>query len=340
MRSKSKIAVIACLFVLAVAADAGNDAADAKGIQDFAAAVNPFAGGAFSMSADLTLYKMHKGDERGSYKLVWLSDKDWRRDVKSPSLQSSEGVMQGVGWAKHTIESQDTMWVPFRLTELEDLRNAFAELNQLTTADKVSAKRAGGNTCWKVEHKDRIPMDICASNDSHMVTSVGYKNAVYELKGYREANGKKLPQTVDVIVNGMKIVELANLQAEAITSPSAELTAPPAGAWKDEALPCALGQGKIVKRVIANYPAIARENNEYGTVVIGVLVGTDGAVKNSAVMQSAGPRLDQAALEVVRKWQFEPFQCAGHVVEAQSDVSIQFNAPHSDFSKGSVPLLR
>jgi TonB family protein len=232
------------------------------------------------------------------------------------------------------------MWTPFRLSELEDLRDAFGEISDLGPADKVTVKRSGGNTCWKVEHKDRIPMDVCASSDSKTISSLGYKNAVYELKNYHDFNGKKLPQTVDVIVSGMKIVELSNLKAEAIAAPNASLTAPAAGAWKDDSLPCALGQGNIAKRIAPDYPAISRENNEYGTVVVGILVGADGAVKNTAVMQSAGPRLDQAALDVVKKWQFEPFQCGGHAVDALSDVSIQFNAPHSDYSKGTVPAYR
>ena len=340
MCEQFKVVLVACVLLVAPTAFAGNDSVDSKALQDVALNANPFASGAdaFLLSADLTLYKMHKGDEHGSYKLAWISAKDWRRDVKSQSFESSQGVMQGVGWAKHTIDSKDTVWKPFRLSELENLRDAFAEIGELSAAEKISMKRSGGNTCWKVEHKDRIPMDVCASNDSHTVSSLGYKNAVYELNGYRDAGGKKLPQTINVIVNGMKIVELANLHAEHIASPSASLTAPPAGAWKDESLPCALGQGNIVKRVAPEYPAIARENNEYGTVVVGILLGNDGSVKSSAVMQSAGPRLDQAALDVVKKWQFQPYVCGGHPVEALSDVSIQFTAPHSDYSKGSVPL--
>jgi TonB family protein len=334
------VLLMACVLLVAPRVFAGDGSGDGKGLQDAALNANVFANGtgAFSLSADLTLYKMHKGDEHGSYKLVWLSANDWRREVKSQSFESSQGVMQGVGWAKHTIDSKNTAWKPFRLTELENLRDAFAEIGELSAADKISMKRSGGNTCWKVEHKDRIPMDVCVNNDSHLISSVGYKNAVYEMKNYRDSGGKKLPLMVNVIVNGMKIVELANLRAENIATATANLTAPPAGAWKDESLPCALGQGNIVKRVAPEYPAIARENNEYGTVVVGILVGNDGSVKSSAVMQSAGPRLDQAALDVVKKWQFQPYECGGHPVEALSDVSIQFNAPHSDYSKGSVPL--
>jgi len=336
MRFRSGLFTLALVVLSIPGGLVADNTADAQALLQTARGANPFGSGlgAFTLTADLTLYKFHKGDERGTYKLVWLSAKDWRRDVKSASFESSEGVMQGVGWAKN-----DTVWPPFRLRQLEDLRNAFAEVTSVSPAAKVTMKRSKQNTCWKIEEKERMPLDFCAANDSGAIQSVGYKNAVYELKGLTDSNGRKLPQSVSVIVNGMKIVEMSNLHLEALAGPSPDL-APPAGAWKEESLACALGQGRIIKKIAPEYPAIARETNDYGVVTVGVVVGTDGEVKSIAVLQTAGPRLDRAVMEAVKNWRFEPFQCGGHAVEALSDVSINFSAPHSDFTKGSVPLLR
>lgn len=61
------------------------------------------------------------------------------------------------------------------------------------------------------------------------------------------------------------------------------------------------------------YPEYARERGWEGTVVLKVLVTSDGKVGEIHVGRSSGHRiLDDSALSTVRKWQFQPAR-AGHM---------------------------
>src|SRR5882724_4828296 len=76
-----------------------------------------------SITGEITLYRLAKGDEKGTYKITWISPKDWRRDIKTPMFDSSEGVMEGTGWEKNNFG-----WLPLRITQLEDVRQAYAQI--------------------------------------------------------------------------------------------------------------------------------------------------------------------------------------------------------------------
>lgn len=58
--------------------------------------------------------------------------------------------------------------------------------------------------------------------------------------------------------------------------------------------------------VKADYPEIARRSQLQGTVIVKVLVGPDGTVKDAQVIQSVHPLLDREALKAARRWTFFP----------------------------------
>jgi protein TonB len=73
------------------------------------------------------------------------------------------------------------------------------------------------------------------------------------------------------------------------------------------------------------YPVESRRRREEGTVRLRVVVTADGRVKEIGVARSSGfDRLDDAALDAVRKWRFQPGMQAGTPVEALGFVSIPF----------------
>lgn len=56
-----------------------------------------------------------------------------------------------------------------------------------------------------------------------------------------------------------------------------------------------------------SYPPASRRAGEQGKVVVRVLIGADGVAREAELRQSSGfDRLDQAALETVRKWRYVP----------------------------------
>jgi len=72
------------------------------------------------------------------------------------------------------------------------------------------------------------------------------------------------------------------------------------------------------------YPALSRRLGEQGTVVVRVLIETDGTASRAEIRQSSGyERLDQTALQTVQRWRYVPGKRAG-VPEA-----MWFNVPIS-----------
>jgi protein TonB len=82
---------------------------------------------------------------------------------------------------------------------------------------------------------------------------------------------------------------------------------------------------KTSNRVEPTYPSASRRANEEGTVRLKVLVDEKGRPKDVAVATSSGfARLDQAAMEAVRKWRFVAATNGTNPISAWTQVAITF----------------
>jgi len=64
------------------------------------------------------------------------------------------------------------------------------------------------------------------------------------------------------------------------------------------------------------YPRLSRRRGEEGTVLLQLMVRKDGSVAQVRIKQSSGyPRLDQAALEAVRGWKYNPATRDGKAID-------------------------
>lgn len=75
-----------------------------------------------------------------------------------------------------------------------------------------------------------------------------------------------------------------------------------------------------------DYPSVSRRLGEQGKVLLRVQVTVDGAASSVALQTSSGStRLDQAALEAVKKWRFVPAKRGGQAVSAAVVVPVSFS---------------
>jgi len=96
------------------------------------------------------------------------------------------------------------------------------------------------------------------------------------------------------------------------------------GAATDSA-PTTMGYGTQTK---ITYPRTALANRIEGTVILRVLVGEDGSVKDIEIDKSSGSRdLDRAAREGVMKWKFKPGMRGGVAYAGWARVPISFTLP-------------
>ncbi len=82
---------------------------------------------------------------------------------------------------------------------------------------------------------------------------------------------------------------------------------------------------KKIKDVRPVYPPIARQAGVAGVVIIETKIGADGFIEDARVLKSI-PLLDEAALDAVKQWQFEPTLVNGQPTAVFMTVTISFSA--------------
>lgn len=124
--------------------------------------------------------------------------------------------------------------------------------------------------------------------------------------------GSATDQAVDPARDQPRIIE-----TPARPAPPVAPTAPPPGD-RDQPQP--------LSTPAPRYPQEALRMGAGGTVRITVTVAADGSVERQELADSSGNRyLDRAALEVVRRWRFQPATRNGQPVAAEVSVPIVFN---------------
>lgn len=104
---------------------------------------------------------------------------------------------------------------------------------------------------------------------------------------------------------------------------------PPAPPAPPAAASATIQGGDLSAQMVAGkpprYPIESRRQKEQGTVVLSLIVGTDGRVENIAVAHSSGSsRLDNAARDAVRHWRWRPLVQDGHPMCVKGIVEIPF----------------
>ena len=83
-------------------------------------------------------------------------------------------------------------------------------------------------------------------------------------------------------------------------------------------------QKRLVHKVEAEYPDVARQAGIEGTVVLRLEIGRDGTVQGVKVL-SGEPVLAQAAMDAVEHWRYAPTLLNGRPVNVLTSVSIEFH---------------
>lgn len=77
------------------------------------------------------------------------------------------------------------------------------------------------------------------------------------------------------------------------------------------------------------YPKMSLRLGEQGTVVLTVMVKSDGSAGDVEVKSSSGfTRLDRAAADAVKTWRFNPATIDGKAVDKSYEVPITFKPPN------------
>ena len=80
---------------------------------------------------------------------------------------------------------------------------------------------------------------------------------------------------------------------------------------------------KLISQPIPAYPALARQAQVQGSVLLHAIISKDGHVEQLSVI-TGHPLLIEAALEAVRKWRYRPTLLNGEPVEVDTTITVLF----------------
>jgi TonB family protein len=174
-----------------------------------------------------------------------------------------------------------------------------------------------------------------AINDSY-VDALTYKNILLRMKANMEtdaASRQALIAEADALRS--RAIELQKSQPKPnhAFSPlpgQAPPPPPPPPPLPDGLTPVRIG-GHIkppvkVRDVKPVYPPVALESRVQGVVIIEIVVDTAGFVSDGKILRGQ-PLLDEAALDAVRQWQFQPTVLNGVPVPVIMTVTVNFTLP-------------
>ncbi len=94
--------------------------------------------------------------------------------------------------------------------------------------------------------------------------------------------------------------------------------------------------GMITKKVVPEYPAVAKAARIQGVVVLQATITKTGEVDQLRVI-GGPPLLQGAALDAVKQWQYRPFLVNGEPMEVETTVNVIFSLGESPASAAPAP---
>ncbi len=112
--------------------------------------------------------------------------------------------------------------------------------------------------------------------------------------------------------------------------------------FRKDAVPLkgAIKQPRLIKKVDPFYPEEARKNGVQGVVILEAKIDESGRVIDVMILRSV-PQLDQAAIDAVKQWVYEPLIIDGKPTKALFTVTVRFQLDKEDiekFAEGAVKV--
>lgn len=289
--------------------------------------------GAVRLRVHVKFMQVKAGEIDADYEKIWISPKQWRAQFSSADFNEISVGGDGRVWESSSVPEK-----PLRVREVE---RALAALSQTIVGEglKFASRKVGLKgrndkaTCVQVDDHQRSLVQDCFDPNTGLLLQVRDLAAewIYTYSDYQPFAGKQFPRTIGVLEEITPVASMQVVSLEGAPSADPKRFSPPPGAVLFDACPDALGfplgvkGGKLVKHVdpVFGIHQPGRQIILYGFTVFGV-VGRDGNLQ-SLVANGSEKATNDAALNALRQWHYEPFTVCGNPVEMPTSIDVRTN---------------
>lgn len=292
--------------------------ARAQQLQELRAPGNP----GFRLTANFRLIDPTLGDAQGTYKEVWSSPDQWRRETIAGNYHQIEIANEKKHWAAQTLSFESSrfhqVWPLLSLSGTAPERPHVSRIHD----EKISGVPA---RCVDLNAQENARETFCFDPQSGVL--------LYDLKrligsvwsaeysDYASFGEHSYARTTRRFFNGKLSLELNITDLSAEQAPDKSLFAPFEGLQQ---LPTCSKTSRPESWLAPDPKYEPGPGSGRILVVLWVIIGPDGKPRDAKVLQqSQDSKFDASALEVVREWRFKPAKCDGQPIAVPLTIQVE-----------------
>jgi TonB family protein len=276
----------------------------------------------FRLTAHFRILDPKLGDVEGTYLEVWASPQQWRREINAGTYHQIEVGNETTRWALKGLTSESSRFqqvqVLFSHTELD--------LEKFKVKDVHDETNAGVRVrCVEIKSREQNDDSFCfdGASGTPLLTVLRFRGGseiAHTYSDYAKLGSHSYPLRLRRIYDREALeATVTNLVLE--SSPQQSLFDPPGGS--QEIPNCRkIEPPRPLKQPDPEYP---RGETGSPTVVLFIIVGPDGRIREAKVARSGGGGFDAAALKAARGWIFQPAICSGSGKPVPVALNIEFS---------------
>jgi TonB family protein len=277
----------------------------------------------FHESVSFVFSGLVQGEKKGTFVRDWVSKEQWRWKWELPDYQEIN-VRNG-----KQIGERET--AEFESVRIQQLRWALPPfplmLGQNDLVKKIEPVKVNGldAQCIRFEAirgRDRWDREICINAANNTLARWSDERRQIEWTDYIPFRATFYPRHLVVRELGNKIIE-ADIEFREAPEFSHQAFEIPSDMRVRKACEH-FTQPIVTREQKPEYPRRIGVRTIKAEVVVQVKVGVQGKVDAAQITETGGDDLDRAALDAVKKWEFEPAKCDGDPVSHKLPVAIHF----------------
>lgn len=258
---------------------------------------------------------------QGAYSWLLTPQGDSRQETKFLDYTDLEILRGTTLWIKRSYD--------YRPLQAGWIEGAFSQFLRLDEHDVVTrywntSERHVDLRCIDLL-RDKATRTLCFDGDNNL-RKVQIRDAftVFEFSDYKPVGKKFAPSRVTVQWDGRTVID--GTAALLTSEPNFDLSLldPPPGALKRGGCLNPVPPS-LKKRIEPEYPGTFRSAHRQGRVIAYILIGSDGAVRNSKIIETGGQYLDASVLKALAGWQFESAKCNDETIDSEAQITIDFS---------------